>query len=238
MLRMRPDSHCIEIVTTTANRRRLKPELQHPRFHSSLRLLRYHQSIAFSSWCIQLVVEQSCPSGSFGVRVILTEAEISVGIATLARQIAADYHGRPLTVLGVLTGSLIFLSDLIRRMDLPLKVGLVQASSYRGPTTSPGTLAIADLTGLEIAGRHVLLLDDIFDTGQTLSGIVAELQKLEPASLRSAVLLWKEGRQQVKLTPDYHCFRIPDVFVVGYGLDYNDEYRHLPHVAALEEHDH
>jgi hypoxanthine phosphoribosyltransferase len=171
------------------------------------------------------------------VRVILTEAEISVGIARLARQLATDYQGRPLTVLGVLTGSLIFLSDLIRRLDLPLKVGLVQASSYRGLTTSPGSLAIADLTGLEISGRHVLLLDDIFDTGQTLSGIVAALQKSEPASLRSAVLLWKEGRQRVALTPDYHCFRIPDVFVVGYGLDYNDEYRHLPHVAALEDHD-
>ena len=172
------------------------------------------------------------------MRVILTEAEIAAGVAQLARQIAVDYQGRPLTVLGVLTGSLIFLSDLIRRLDLPLKVGLVQASSYRGPATSPGSLAIADLTGLEIAGRHILLLDDIFDTGQTLSGIVAALQKMEPASLRSAVLLWKEGRQRVTLTPDYHCFRIPDVFVVGYGLDYNDEYRHLPHVAALEEHDH
>ncbi len=164
--------------------------------------------------------------------------EISEGITRLARQIAADYAGRPLTVLGVLTGSLIFLSDLIRRLDLPLKVGLVQASSYRGLATSPGSLAIADIRGLEIAGRHVLLLDDIFDTGQTLSGIVAELQKLNPASLRSAVLLWKVGRQRVALTPDYHCFRIPDVFVVGYGLDYNDEFRHLPHVAALEEHDH
>jgi hypoxanthine phosphoribosyltransferase len=169
------------------------------------------------------------------VRVILTEAEISAGIARLAGQIAADYEGRPLTVLGVLTGSLIFLSDLIRRLDLPLKVGLIQASSYRGRATQPGTLAIADTTGLEVAGWHVLLLDDIFDTGQTLSGIVAELLKLEPASLRSAVLLWKEGRQRVALTPDYHCFRIPEVFVVGYGLDYNDEYRHLPHVAALDD---
>jgi hypoxanthine phosphoribosyltransferase len=172
------------------------------------------------------------------VRIILTETEISTGIAQLARQIAADYEGRPLTVLGVLTGSLIFLSDLIRRLDLPLKVGLVQAASYRGAATSPGSLAIADVRGLDISGRHVLLLDDIFDTGQTLNGIVAELQKLEPASLRSAVLLWKEGRQRVTMTPEYHCFRIPDVFVVGYGLDYDDEYRHLPHVAALEEHEH
>jgi hypoxanthine phosphoribosyltransferase len=168
------------------------------------------------------------------VRVILSESQISDGITQLARQIAADYEGRPLTVLGVLTGSLIFLSDLIRRLDLPLKVGLVQASSYRGPATSPGPLAIADLTGLEISGRNVLLLDDIFDTGQTLSGLVAALKKMEPASLRSAVLLWKEGRQRVTLTPDYHCFRIPDLFVVGYGLDYNDYYRNLPDIAILE----
>ncbi len=174
------------------------------------------------------------------MRVILTEAEIAAGIAQLARQIAADYEGRPLTVLGVLTGSLIFLSDLIRRLNLPVEeVGLVPANpSYRGLATSPGPLALADLSGLEISGRHVLLLDDIFDTGQTLSGIIAALQRLEPASLQSAVLLWKEGVQRVTLTPDYHCFRIPDVFVVGYGLDYNDEYRHLPHVAALEDHDH
>jgi hypoxanthine phosphoribosyltransferase len=171
------------------------------------------------------------------VRVILSEAEISAGISQLARALTEDYRGRTLTVIGVLTGSLIFLSDLIRRLDLPLKVGLIQASSYRGRTTRPGKLAVADLADIEIPGRHVLLLDDIYDTGQTLSEITSSLLKYEPASLRSAVLLWKEGRQRVNLTPDYHCFRIPDMFVVGYGLDYNDEFRHLPHVAVLEEHE-
>jgi hypoxanthine phosphoribosyltransferase len=85
----------------------------------------------------------------------------------------------------------------------------------------------------EIAGRDVLLLDDIFDTGQTLARVLDAVATMRPASLRSAVLLWKEGRQRVSITPDYHCFQIPDVFVVGYGLDYNDEFRHLPYVAAL-----
>lgn len=168
------------------------------------------------------------------VRIILSETEISVGIARLAERISADYQGRPLTVVGVLTGSLIFLSDLIRRLDLPLRVGLIQASSYRGLATTSGRLEVGDLNRLDVSGRHVLLLDDIFDTGKTLSEITATLLRMEPASLRSAVLLWKDGRQQVTLTPDYHCFRIPDVFVVGYGLDHNDEYRHLPHVAALD----
>jgi hypoxanthine phosphoribosyltransferase len=168
------------------------------------------------------------------LKVLLTEAEISAGIARLAEQIAAEYRGRPLTALGVLTGSLIFLADLIRRLDFPLQVGLIQASSYRGPTTAPGALTIAAAAMPEIAGRDVLLLDDIFDTGQTLARVLDEVAKMRPATLRSAVLLWKEGRQRVTITPDYHCFRIPDVFVVGYGLDYNDECRHLPYVAALE----
>jgi hypoxanthine phosphoribosyltransferase len=171
------------------------------------------------------------------MRTILTEAEISQGISSLSRKISRDYEGRPLTVLGVLTGSLIFLSDLIRRLNFPLRVGLIQASSYRGLATAPGALTISDVTLPDITGRHVLLLDDIFDTGQTLQALIARLEKSRPASIRSAVLLWKEGRQRVEIEPDYHCFRIPDAFVVGYGLDFNDDYRHLPYVAVLDEAD-
>jgi hypoxanthine phosphoribosyltransferase len=171
------------------------------------------------------------------VQVLLNESQISAGIADLAERIVDDYRGRSLTVLGVLTGSLIFLSDLIRRLNLPLQVGLLQASSYRGTATSPGILTMAHVALPEISGRNVLLLDDIFDTGRTLARVLDELGQLRPASVRTAVLLWKEGRQQVSVVPNYHCFRIPDVFVVGYGLDYNDEYRHLPYVAALGEED-
>jgi hypoxanthine phosphoribosyltransferase len=169
------------------------------------------------------------------VKILLTAAEIGAGIDRLAEQITGDYRGRPLTVLGVLTGSLIFLSDLVRRLNFPLQVGLLQASSYRGRTTDPGALQIAVAAMPDIAGRDVLLLDDIFDTGRTLSHLLAALAPMQPASLKSAVMLWKEGRQQVAIAPNYHCFRIPDVFVVGFGLDYNGEFRHLPHVAALAE---
>jgi hypoxanthine phosphoribosyltransferase len=168
------------------------------------------------------------------LKILLSEAEIQRGIVDLARRLDAEYRGKPLTVLGVLTGSLIFLADLIRRLDFPLRVGLVHASSYRGAATLPGTLEISETSLRDLEGRDVLLLDDIFDTGQTLVGLLERLEKKRPRSLRSAVLLWKEGRQRVERTPDFHCFRIPDEFVVGYGLDYRDDYRHLPYVAALE----
>ena len=168
------------------------------------------------------------------MKVLLSESEIQTGIAELARALDREYRGRPLTVLGVLTGSLVFLADLIRRLDFPLRVGLIQASSYRGETTVPGELTIADIPLPNLADRDVLLLANISNTGQTLEGLLQVLQQKRPRTLRSAVLLWKADRQRVSLTPDFHCFRIPDVFVVGYGLDYNDDYRHLPYVGALE----
>lgn len=166
----------------------------------------------------------------------LIEADdISRKVIGLGQQIAADYRDRPLTILGVLTGSIVLLSDLIRAIDLPLRVGLIQASSYRGKSTTAGELTVNTELVPDITDRDVLLVDDIFDTGRTLDALSISVKQMNPRSLRSAVLLWKEGRQQVDRTPDYHCFRIPDVFVVGYGLDYNDEYRHLPFVAALED---
>jgi hypoxanthine phosphoribosyltransferase len=167
------------------------------------------------------------------MQVLLSAEQIQRRVGELARQIAVDYHGRPVTIVGVLTGSLIFLADLIRHLDLPLRVGLIQASSYRGPATTAGALHVQpDLTP-DVRGRHVLLLDDILDTGQTLGHLVRHLHGLGAASLRVAVLLRKRGRQQVPLEPDYCGFDIPDAFVVGYGLDFNDEYRHLPHIAVL-----
>ncbi|MGQ0633058.1 MAG: hypoxanthine phosphoribosyltransferase [Planctomycetaceae bacterium] len=171
------------------------------------------------------------------MKPLLSEDEIQASVAQLARRLASEYRGRPLTVLGVLTGSLMFLSDLVRRFDFPLRVGLIQASSYRGRTTVPGELVIATEALPDVAGRDVLLLDDIFDTGRTIASLSQAIAARGPQSVSSAVLLWKEGRQRVDINPDYFCFRIPDVFVVGYGLDYNDDYRHLPYVAALEASD-
>lgn len=167
------------------------------------------------------------------MKTLLSEAEIRATVARLAGQLNSDYAGRPLTLIGVMTGSIVFMADLIRLLSMPLRVGVVQASSYRGGTTR-GELSINAEMMPDIAGREVLLVDDIFDTGHTMVEVVRLMNQLEPTSLRTAVLLLKEGRQAVSLQPDYVAFRIPDEFVVGYGLDYQDEYRNLSFIAALE----
>jgi hypoxanthine phosphoribosyltransferase len=169
------------------------------------------------------------------MKVLIAVDELQKRVGELGEQIGRDYHGRSLTIVGVLTGSLIFLADLVRKLDLPLRIGLIQASSYRGPTTHGGALHIGPELMPDVRGRHVLLLDDILDTGKTLSHLVQHIHGLGVASLRVGVLLRKQERQEVQLEPDYVGFSIPNRFVVGYGLDYNDEYRHLPYLAVLDE---
>ncbi len=169
------------------------------------------------------------------MKILLSADHIQRRVAELAQQIAADYRGQPVTIVGVLTGCLMFLADLVRHLDLSLRIGLLQASSYRGETTTPGALRVQPELLPDLRGRHVLLLDDILDTGQTLAYLHEHLQKLGVASLRIAVLLRKVGRQQVPLEVNYCGFDIPNAFVVGYGLDYNDEYRHLPYIAVLSD---
>ncbi len=167
------------------------------------------------------------------MKILLSAEQIRERVEVLARRIEEDYRGKQLTIVGVLTGCIMFLADLLRRLDLPVRIAWIQASSYRGSETTPGQLHVQTELVPDLNGRHVLLLDDILDTGQTLVHLVAHLRGLGLASLRTGVLLRKVGRQQMAIEPDYCGFDIPDVFVVGYGLDYNDEYRNLPHVAAL-----
>ena len=168
------------------------------------------------------------------MKVLLTEDEIRQGVAGLGRDLNDTYAGRPITVIGVLTGSVMLLADLIRRLDMPLNVGVIQARSYRGAATTPGELSINAEFLPDIRDRDVLVVDDIFDTGHTLAAVLAQLAGLGPRSMRSAVLLRKQGRQRVSIEPDHVVFEIPDRFVVGYGLDYRDAHRNLPYVAALE----
>jgi hypoxanthine phosphoribosyltransferase len=171
------------------------------------------------------------------VRRLIEAADIQVKVAQLGRRIAADYAGRDLTVIGVLTGGMILVSDLIRSIDLPLRVGMIYASSYRGKTTTSGSLTLDAALLPDIRGRDVLIVDDIFDTGRTLSAVIERVRREGARTTKAAVLLWKECRRSVDWEPHYFGFRIPDVFAVGYGLDYNDDHRSLPFIAALEEGD-
>jgi len=169
------------------------------------------------------------------VRTLLDEAQLNGGVEKLAQSINETYGEKPLTIVGVLTGSVVLMADLIRKLKMPLRVGVVQTSSYQG--TERGALTINSDMMLDITGRDVLLIDDIFDTGHTLQEVRDLMQKLDPTSLKSAVLLCKTGQQQVDWMPEFVAFDIPDEFVVGYGLDYNDEYRNLPFLAVLEPED-
>ncbi len=171
------------------------------------------------------------------MRTLLSKEELHDGVTRMADQIAACYQDRQLTIVGVLTGSVVLMADLIRVLDLPMRVGVLQASSYRGATTTRGELAINSELMLDISERDVLLVDDIFDTGHTLVRTMEKMREFGPTSIRSAVLLRKHGRQEVDYLPDFVAFDIPDEFVVGYGLDYEDMYRNLPYLAALEPED-
>ena len=167
------------------------------------------------------------------IEVLISAERIQKRVDELGRQIAGDYKDRPLTIVAVLTGSLMFLADLMRRLDLPLRIALIQASSYRGDAKTPGALHVQSDLLPDLTGRHILILDDILDTGHTLAYLVRHMTSLNPPSLKTAVLLRKTGRQEEAIEPDYCGFPIPDEFVVGYGLDYNDEYRNLPFIGVL-----
>jgi hypoxanthine phosphoribosyltransferase len=169
------------------------------------------------------------------MQVLISAEQIQKRVDELGREVSAVYSNHEsVTIVGVLTGCLVFLADLIRRLDLPLRIALIQASSYRGEATSPGELRIQPEMLPDLKDRHVLILDDILDTGHTLIKVVERVRANQPKSLRVAVLLRKIGRQEVEFEPDFCGFEIPDKFVIGYGLDFNDEYRHLPHIGVLE----
>lgn len=170
------------------------------------------------------------------MKIVLDQDQLQAGVEKMAEAITVSYGERPITIIAIMTGSLVLLADLIRRLEMPLRIGLIQASSYRGGTES-GELSVNDEMMLDITGRDVLLIDDIFDTGKTLSTIVHRMREMGPTSVRTAVLLRKTGTQVVSFEPDFVAFSIPDEFVVGYGLDYEDQYRNLPYVAAMEEKD-
>lgn len=171
---------------------------------------------------------------SAGVRPLLSAVRLRRRISELAAEITRDYATRDVVLVALLNGTVIFLADLIRRLDFPLRLDFLGVSSY-GRGTASGTLTFTKELRLEVRGRHVLVVDDILDTGNTLRAVVRRIRRLRPASLRTCVLLDKPARRVGTLEADYVGFTIPDRFVVGYGLDYDERYRNLPFVGVLEE---
>lgn len=170
------------------------------------------------------------------MKILFDQEQIRQGIAQLGSKLNNQYGQDPITVVAIMTGSLVMLADLIRCLEMPLRISLIRASSYRGGISS-GELHVEEIERLDIQDRDVLLIDDIFDTGKTLLEVSKRLEELLPRSLKTAVFLNKQGTSQVQLKPDYSVFDIPNKFVVGYGLDYDDYYRNLPYVAVLEPSD-
>jgi hypoxanthine phosphoribosyltransferase len=168
-------------------------------------------------------------------RVLYREDQIAARLDGLAVQITEDYRGDDLSVLAILNGSLIFMADLLRRIPLPLQLDCLRVKSYHGGTVSTGCVEF-DQGGLpDMDERHILLLDDILDSGHTLAAIVETIRaKAKPLSLKSCVLLRKMKKRSRPIEADYIGFDIEDEFVVGYGLDYQERYRNLPFIGVLK----
>jgi len=167
--------------------------------------------------------------------VLVSEEAIKNRVAELGRQISEDYSGEKLLLIGLLRGAIVFLSDLMRCITIPVQLDFMGISSYGASTDSGAVRLVMDLE-IDITGRHVLIVEDIVDTGKTLSYLVGNLRARQPASLRLCALLDKPERRQVPIDVDYVGFEIPDKFVVGYGLDFAEGYRNLPFVGVLKEH--
>jgi len=165
-------------------------------------------------------------------RVLIAEEHLARRIKILAREIERDFRGRETVVVSLLSGTVMFLADLIRHLDLPLRLDFIGVSSYNLGTES-GDLVFTKELRLDVRGRDVLLVDDILDTGKTLSRVLLKLRALKPRRIKVCVLLDKPERRVEKVKADYVGFEIPDFFVVGYGLDFAERYRNLPFVGVL-----
>jgi len=165
--------------------------------------------------------------------VLFTEAQIKRRVRALAADLKRVYGDGEFTIISIINGAVMFTADLMRQIDNPVRLDCIRISSYGARTKSGAPRIVASLT-LNIAHRHVLLIDDILDTGKTLALVSGLIRRLDPASLRVCVLLDKQGRREVPFEADFVGFKIPDKFVVGYGLDFAERYRNLPCIGVLK----
>lgn len=168
------------------------------------------------------------------LKVLLDEDEIAAKVRELGAKISADYAGKKPIIVGVLKGCYVFMSDLVRCIDVPCTMDFMAASSYGSGTSTSGNVTITKDLTQDVSGRDVILVEDILDTGVTLSHLKAILSDRRPASIKIATLLDKPARRKLDIRADYCAFTVPDEFVVGYGLDYAEEYRNLPYIGVLK----
>ncbi len=166
--------------------------------------------------------------------VLIREDEILTRIDEIATQLQNEYEGRDLMIVALLSGTILFLADLVRRLNLPLRIDFLGISSYGNETVSTGIKITKELK-LELNGRDVLILDDILDTGNTINLTINKIANLRPKSIKTCVLLDKPARRKINIKADYTGFEIPDYFVVGYGLDFAERFRNLPFIGVLKK---
>ena len=167
---------------------------------------------------------------------LILEEDIKLAVNDVAKKISNDYDGKPLLAICVLKGAVIFYSDLVRCLSIPVRMDFVSVSSYGANTTSSGNItfrARTHITDEDLKKYHILLVEDIVDTGNTLYWLKDYFLKKNPLSVRICTLIDKPSRRVVELTPDYSCFSIPDEFIVGYGLDYDELYREMPYISSI-----
>ncbi len=168
-------------------------------------------------------------------RVLITEDEIKSAVAELGKKIDAIYDGRPILLVSILKGAFVFMADLLRAVTVPCEIGFMCAKSYYAGTVSSGAVKITMDLEQDVKNYHLVIVEDIIDTGRTLKDVVALLRAREPLSLTVATLLDKPSRRLVDFTADISLFTIPDHFVIGYGLDCGEHYRNLPYIAEYKE---
>ena len=168
------------------------------------------------------------------IRVLLSEEEVNKRISEVAEQITRDYQGKEIHLICILKGGVFFTCELAKRLDLPVTLDFMSVSSYGNDTKSSGVVRIVKDLDEPLAGKDVLIVEDILDTGVTLSNLVPMLKMRNPNSVKICTILDKPSRRKANIQPDYEGFQVPDEFVVGYGLDYDEKYRNLPYVGVLK----
>ncbi len=176
-----------------------------------------------------------CNSGMAGeLQLLFSKKEIAGQVAKLARQISVDYAGKKLVVVGVLKGAFVFLADLVRQLTIPAAIEFVRIASYGAKKESSGEIIVTKDVEIPVAGKDVLIVEDIVDTGLSLKFLVEHLQTHKPASLKICALVDKKARRKVEIDVDYLGFAMADGFIVGYGIDFNEQYRALPEIFVVD----